>query len=217
MSPSPSRSTPQGTPSSARPSPRPSALRSPSNTQQVAFHETPDSVPTIGDHYQSHFVEQSDYTVNNATQLANETTVVLSNDMFYKPKPSTGECSILIPSPVCQKLLRLMINHHPQKLGRIVAAVIKSLFRMPKLRVRMADLITSRPDLITSHPWEDYLTEQYDLHATRINLPHRYSTWHSRIPREIRHRLTVGNGENAMRVDILEWRSKVQGTVSTAT
>ena len=92
MSPSPRRSTPQETPSNAHPSPRPSALRSPPNQRQVEFHETPDSVPTIGQ-YQSHFLERSNYTVNNATQLANDTTVALSNDMYYTPKPSE-ECNI---------------------------------------------------------------------------------------------------------------------------
>ena len=93
MPPSPRRSTPQETPPNARPSPHPSALRSPSNTQQVQFHENPDSVPTIGQQYETNFLERSNYNVNNATQLTTDTTVALSNDMLYTPKPSE-ECSI---------------------------------------------------------------------------------------------------------------------------
>jgi len=92
MSPRPTGNAPPGTPSNARPLPRPSALRNSPNRQQVEFHETPDSVPTI-DQYQSHFLERSNYTVNNATQLTSDTTVALSNDTFYTPKPSE-ECSI---------------------------------------------------------------------------------------------------------------------------
>ena len=79
MSSSTTRSTPQGTPSGAQPSPLPSALRSPPDQQQVEFHEIPDSVPPI-DQYQTHFLERDNYTVNNATQLTNDTTVALSND-----------------------------------------------------------------------------------------------------------------------------------------
>ena len=81
---------------------------------------------------------------------------------------------------------------------------------MPKLRARMAVVTNSRP-------WEDYLTEEYDLVATRIYLPRPYSTWHSRIPREVRHRITVGSGENASMMDIPEWRARMQGTVPSMT
>jgi len=205
-----SRSTPQGTPSSARPSPRPSALRSPPSQQQVAFHETPDSVPTIGEQYETNFLERSDYTVNNATQLVNDDTVALSNDMYYTPTASDG-CSIFKTITAVPKVTTPNDKSSPAGTGENNGSSDKkSLFRMPKLRVRMAVLANSRP-------WEDYLTEEYDLLATRIQLPCHYSTWHSRIPREIRHRLTVGNGENATRVDILEWRSMMQGTVHTAT
>ena len=71
--------------------------------------------------------------------------------------------------------------------------------------------------VINSHPWEDYLTEEYNLIATRIYLPRHYSTWHSRIPREVRHRITVGSGENASMMDILEWGGRMQGTVPSMT
>jgi len=201
MSPNSSRSTPQGTPSNARPSharpsPRPSALRSPPSQQQVAFHETPDSVPTIGEQYETNFLERSDYTVNNATQLVNDDTVALSNDMYYTPTASDG-CSIFKTITAVPKVTTPNDKSSPAGTGENNGSSDKkSLFRMPKLRVRMAVLANSRP-------WEDYLTEEYDLLATRIQLPCHYSTWHSRIPREIRHRLTVGNGENATRVDIL--------------
>jgi len=85
----------------------------------------------------------------------------------------------------------------------------KSLFRrMPKLRACMAVVINS-------HPWEDYLTEEYDLVDTRIYLPRHHSTLHSRIPKEVRHRITVGSGENTLMMDILEWGGRMQGTVPT--
>jgi len=212
MSPSSSRSTPQGTPSNARPSPRPPALRSPSNTQQVAFHETPDYVPTISDQYETNFLELGKYTVNNATQRANDTTVALSNDMYYKPKPSpSGECSIFNTITNVPKVTTPNDKSSPAGTGENSGSNDKkSLFRMPKLRARMAVLVNS-------HTWEDYLTEEYDILTTSIHLPRHYFAWHSRIPRELRHRFTVGNGENATRVDILEWRSRVQGNVSTAT
>jgi len=130
--------------------------------------------------------------------------------MFYTPKPS-DECSIFKTITAVPKVTTPNDKSSPAGNGENNGSSDKkSLFRMPKLRVRMAVLTNSRP-------WEDYLTEEYDLHATRIHLPRHYSTWHSRIPREIRHRLTVGNGENATRVNILEWRSRMQGTVPTMT
>ena len=93
MSPSNTRGNPQGTPSGARPcSPSLSALRNLPNRQQVEFHEVTDNVPTI-DQYQTHFLERGNYTVNNATQHTDDTTVALSNDTFYTPKPSE-ECNI---------------------------------------------------------------------------------------------------------------------------
>jgi hypothetical protein len=172
--------------------------------QQVEFHEPPDSVPTI-DQYQSHFLERSNYTVNNATQLANDTTVALSNDTFYTPKPSE-ECSIF--KTITTLLPKVTTpNDKSSSAGtgeNSGSSDKKSLFRrMPKLRARMAVVISSRP-------WEDYLTEEYDLVAARIYLPRQYSTWHSRIPREVRHRVTVGSGENASMMDILEWGSRIQ-------
>jgi len=206
MSPSPSRSNPQGTTSDARPPPGPSALRSPSNPQQVAFHELPDHVPSINDLYETNFLEQGKYTVNNATQRANDTTVALSNDMYYKPKPSpSGECSIFNTITSVPKVTTPNDNSSSAGTGENSGSSDKKRFRMPKLRVRMAVLTNSRP-------WEDYLTEEYN-----ILIPRHYLDWHSRIPRELRHRFTVGNGENATRVDILEWRSRVQGNVSTMT
>ena len=135
---------------------------------------------------------------------------VKTDDMFYTPK-STEECSIFKTITAVPKVTTPNDKSSTAGTGENNGSSDKkSLFRMPKLRVRMAVLIDSRP-------WEDYLTEEYDLLATRIHLPRHYSTLHSRIPREIRHRLTVGNGENATRVDILEWRSMMQGTVPTAT
>ena len=216
MSPSPSGSTPQGTPSSARPPQRPSALRSPPNRQQAEFHENADSVPTIGNQYETNFLEQ--YTVNNATQRANDTTVALSNDMYYKPKPSPpGECSIFNTITSVPRVTTPNEKSSPAGTGENSGSSDrKSLFRMPKLRAKMAVLLHS-------HTWEDYLTEELDI-LDSIHRPRHFLTLHSRIPRELRHRFavdtgrfTVGNGENAMRINILEWASKVQGTVSTAT
>jgi len=56
----------------------------------------------------------------------------------------------------------------------------KSLFwRIPKpRRARMAVVINSRP-------WEEYFDQEYDLVTTRIYLPRHYSTWHSRIMRDV--------------------------------
>lgn len=54
--------------------------------QQVAFYEIPDGVPSIDDQYQTHFLERGQYNVSNATHQP--TTVALSNDTFYTPKPS---------------------------------------------------------------------------------------------------------------------------------
>ena len=227
MAPRPSRSTPQGTPSSARPPQRPSALRSPPDRQQVEFHENADSVPTIGGQYETNFLEQ--YTVNNATQRANDTTVALSNDMHYKPKPSPpGECSIFNTITSVPRVTTPNEKSSTAGTGESSGSSDrKSLFRMPKLRAKMAVLLHS-------HTWEDCLAEEYDVLATSIHLPRHYSAWHSRIPRELqhrftvdttwqpiprelRHRFTVNDGENAMRISILEWASKIQGTVSTAT
>jgi len=224
MSPSPRRSTPQDTPSNARPSPRtsprPSALRNPPNQQQVAFHETPDSVPTIDQQYETNFLERSNYNVNSATQLATDTTVALSNDMYYTPTPSE-ECSIFKTITTVPKVTTPNDKSSSAGTGENSGSSDKkSLFRrMPKLRTRMAVVTNSRP---WNRPWSEVLGEEYDLIATRIYLPHQYSDWHSRnwhprIPREIRHRVTVGSGENASRVDILEWRSRMQGTVPTMT
>ena len=70
--------------------------------------------------------------------------------------------------------------------------------------------------VINSHPWEDYLNEEYDLVATRIYLPRHHSAWH-RIPGEVRYRITVGSGENSSMMDIPEWRARMQGTVSSMT
>ena len=211
MSPRPTGSAPPGTPSNARPSPRPSASRSPPNQQHVAFHELPDHVPSIDQQYETNFLERSNYTVNNATQLANDTTVALSNDTFYTPKPSE-ECSIFKTITTLPKVTTPNDKPSSAETGENSGSSDKkSLFRrMPKLRARMAVVIDSRP-------WEDYLTEEYDLVAERIYLPRQYSTWHSRIPRDVRYRITVGSGENASMMDILEWGSRMQGTVPSMT
>ena len=216
MSPSPRRSTPQETPPNTRPSPRPSALRSPSNTQQVQFHETPDSVPTIDQQYETNFLERSNYSVSNATQIANDTTVALSNDMLYTPKPSE-ECSIFKTITTVPRVTTPNDKSSSAGTGENSGSSDKkSLFRrMPKLRTRMAVVTNSRP-------WKDYLGEEYDLIAARIYLPHQYSdwhsrNWHSRIPREVRHRITVGSGENASMMNILEWESRMQGNVPSMT
>ena len=131
--------------------------------------------------------------------------------MYYTPKPSE-ECSIFKTITTVPKVTTPNDKSSSAGTGENSGSSDKkSLFRrMPKLRVRMAVLINSRP-------WEDYLTDEYDLVATRIHLPRHHSTWHSRIPREVRHRIAVGSGENASLVDILEWRSRMQGTVSSMT
>jgi len=136
--------------------------------------------------------------------------------MYYTPKPSE-ECSIFKTITTVPKVTTPNDKSSSAGTGENSGSSDKkSLFRrMPKLRTRMAVVTNSRP-------WKDYLGEEYDLIATRIYLPHQYSdwhsrNWHSRIPREVRHRVTVGSGENASRVDILEWRSRMQGTVPTMT
>jgi len=93
MSPSNTRSTPQGAPSGSQPSPPPSAMQSSPNWQRVEFHEIPNSVPSTGDQYETNFLERGRYNVNSAARHANDTTVALSNGTFYTPKP-TEDCNI---------------------------------------------------------------------------------------------------------------------------
>lgn len=71
--------------------------------------------------------------------------------------------------------------------------------------------------VINSRPWEEYFDQEYDLVTTRIYLPRHYSTWHSRIMRDVRDRITVGSGESTSMMDILEWGGRMQGTVPTMT
>ena len=111
----------------SQPSPAPPALRSTPNRQQVEFHEVFDNVPT---HYRSipnTLPGKGYYTVNNATQHTDDTTVTLSNNTFYTPKPSEDRNIFNVLTTPPPRVTPLMINHHPQKLGRVAAAVIRTI------------------------------------------------------------------------------------------
>ena len=71
--------------------------------------------------------------------------------------------------------------------------------------------------VINSHQWEEHFDQEYDLVTTRIYLPCHYSTWHSRVMRDVLCRIMVGSGESTSMMDILEWRGRMQGTVPTMT
>ena len=105
MSPTKSSNSVAGT----QPTQPPSALRSPSTQRQVDFHEVPDSVPSIGDQYQSHCLEMGtpQYDANHTERETEDTMVALTNDKFYTP-PMTRVTSST-SSLRHQELLRLMI------------------------------------------------------------------------------------------------------------
>ena len=85
--------------------------------------------------------------------------------------------------------------------------------------------------VIDSRAWEDHFAKEYNhittqlLAGTTSRYPHlhphlvtaehhirhllrHYFTWHSRIMREERYRITVGSGESTSMMDILEWGGK---------
>jgi len=185
MSPSNTRRTPpQGPPSGAQPSRAPSALRSPPTQQQVDFHEIPDHVPTIDDQYQTNFLERRGYNVNQATHNTSDTTIALSNDTFYTPKP-TEESNIfnIITNPPRSTTPNdksssaedgERTGSSEKKLSNFIPRIHPSKSRR-NIRMAIADSLA----------WENHFAKEYEHVATRIYLPRHYSTWHPRIAREV--------------------------------
>jgi len=136
-----------------------------------------------------------------------------------------------------QELLRLLMSHHPQKLERVVAAVIRTTWAsydaLPCPSPNKAQMWQFW--LILMCVWGDHIAKEYDHIATQIladmtsTYPHlhphpvtaehirhtlllHYSTWHSRITRREQNKITVGSGESISMMDILEWGGKVLTT-----